>query len=291
MSKASYEKLQPSKRESFLIRQFDRKGFAAPFHQHPEYELTLIIEGKGKRYVGNHMSGFKVNDLVFLGAHLPHCWKLDQPKVTKAGSIVIQFTRDFLGANFFDVAEMKNIQKLLAKSQSGIQFHGKVVERVKDKIFKLPDEPNIFNKLMSLLDILNTLASAKNYNLLDQKNAISEQSEYNRERINNVFAYIVDDFQNEITLGEAAKRVNMTTNAFCKYFKKATRKTFIETVTDFRINFATQLLVESDKTIADICFESGFRDMSHFYKMFSSRRNTSPSEYRKQYLQDIEKDE
>lgn len=290
MSRPSYEKLLPSKRESFLIRQFDTKGFSAPFHLHPEYELTIIVEGKGKRYVGNNMSGFQPNDLVLLGAHLPHCWKLNQPKGAKAGSVVIQFTHDFLGSGFFDVAEMRIIQKLLNKSQAGIQFHGNVVEKVKDKMLTLLREKKNFNKLILLLEILNLLACAKNYNLLDQNNSISDESEYNRERINKVFAYIVDNFQNEISLGEAARRVNMTTSAFCKYFKKATRKTLIETVTDFRINFATQLLVESDKTIADICFESGFRDMSHFNKMFSSRMNTSPSGYRKQYFQEIEKE-
>jgi AraC-like DNA-binding protein len=58
----------------------------------------------------------------------------------------------------------------------------------------------------------------------------------------------------------------------------------METVIDYRINYATQQLVETDKSIADVCFESGFRDMSHFYKMFSVRMEVSPLNYRKQFL-------
>ncbi|HUZ60368.1 MAG TPA: cupin domain-containing protein [Hanamia sp.] len=89
MSKASFEIITASKKESFLIRKFDKKGFAAPFHFHPEYELTFITEGNGKRFVGNNMAGFQNNDLVLIGSNLPHCWKINPVKNTKAGSIVI----------------------------------------------------------------------------------------------------------------------------------------------------------------------------------------------------------
>ena len=286
MSKASYEILPPSKRESFLVRKFDKKGFAAPFHFHQEYELTLILEGTGKRYVGNNMSGFSRNDLVLLGSDLPHCWKLTPDKVLRASSLVIQFTGDFLGADFFEIAEMNSVQKLLRKSAGGIQFHGKVTECVKEKMLSLSVEKNSFKRLLILLETLHKLAGTKEYSLLDEKNSISWHSDHNRERINKVYAYIVENFQNAISLDEASKTVNMTSSAFCKYFKKITRKTFMETVIDFRVNFATQLLIETDKTIAQICFESGFRDMSHFYKMFTSRMEASPSNYRKQFLQE-----
>ncbi len=288
MLKASYEVLPPSKRESFLIRKFDKKGFAAPFHFHPEFELTFIVEGSGKRYVGNNMSGFQNNDLVLIGSNLPHCWKVT-PKVNpKPISIVIQFTNDFLGDYFFQTPEMNNIQKLLKRSAGGIQFHRKTIAIVKENMVNLLDEKNNFKRLISFLEILNKLAGTKEYSLLDEKNSISEQSDYNRERINKVYAYIVDNFQDTISLDEASQKVGMTPNAFCKYFKKITRKTFMETVIDFRVNFATQLLIETDKTIADVCFESGFRDMSHFYKMFTSRMETSPSSYRKQFLEETE---
>ena len=284
MSNASYEILTPSKSESFLIRKFDKKGFAAPFHFHPEYELTFISDGNGKRYVGNNMSGFQKEDLVLIGSNLPHCWKLSQPKNSKAASIVIQFAKDFLGDTFLETPEMKNIQKLLKKSAGGICFHGKIIETAKQNMESILDEKNNFNKLLIFLETLNKLAGTKEYSLLNEKESIYEQSDYTRERINKVYAYIVDNFQDAVCLNEASQIVNMTPNAFCKYFKKITRKTFMEAVIDFRINLATQLLIETDKTIADVCFESGFRDMSHFYKMFTTRMETSPSNYRKQFL-------
>ena len=284
MSKASFEIITSAKKGSYFIRKFDKKGFTAPFHFHPEYELTCITEGAGKRFVGNNMAGFQSNDLVFLGSNLPHCWKLDSPKNTKASSIVIQFNYDFLGEPFFESVEMAVIKKLLKRSQAGIRFRGSTRETVRKLMLQALDEKDDFKKLMILLEILNKLSTTKECNLLNKKNLVKDPSGNNRERINKVFAYIVDNFHEEISLPHASSVIGMTPNAFCKYFKKITRKTFMETVIDYRVNFATQLLTETDKTIADICFESGFGDMSHFYKMFASRMEMSPLNYRKKFL-------
>src|ERR1700734_3628031 len=76
MIKASYEVVQPITGQSFLFRKFDNSAFDAPYHFHPEYELTYILDGSGKRYVGSHMEDFGPGDLVLLGPNLPHCWKL-----------------------------------------------------------------------------------------------------------------------------------------------------------------------------------------------------------------------
>jgi len=285
MLKASFEIITAAKRESFVIKKFDKKGFDAPFHFHPEIELTFITEGKGKRFVGNNMTGFEKSDLVLMGPNLPHCWKLSGPKNDKAGSIVTQFNYDFLGKDFFDSPEMGHIYKLLKRSESGIEFRGKIKQQVQEQMESVLDEKNHFKKLITMLEILNRLSVSKEYVLLNKKNSISVQTDNNRERINKVFAYIVENFHDEVFLNKAAAIIGMTPNAFCKFFKKMTRKTFMGTVINYRINFATQQLTETDKSIADICFESGFRDISHFYKTFSSHMQISPLNYRKHFLQ------
>ncbi len=283
MSKPTFEIITSVKRSSFVMTKFDKRGFTAPFHFHPELELTCITDGKGKRFVGNNMSGFEENDLVLIGSNLPHCWKLD-PGKQKAGAIVLQFNSDFLGKDFFDLPEMGSIRKLLKRSEGGIVFEGKIKELIKERLVLALEEKKQLKRLMLILEILPKLSVAKEYILLNRKNAASLQTDVNQQRINKVFAYIVENFQDEISLNEVSQIIGMTTNAFCKYFKKITRKTFLETVIDYRINYATQQLIETDKSIADICFESGFKDMSHFYKMFSLRMEMSPLCYRKQFL-------
>jgi AraC-like DNA-binding protein len=284
MSKPTFEIITSTKRASFVISKFDKRGFAAPFHFHPELELTCITQGKGKRFVGNNMSGFDENDLVLMGSKLPHCWKLNPAEKQKAGSIVFQFHYDFLGKDFFELPEMEQIKKLLKRSDGGIEFGGKIREFVRETLMLALEQKSEFKKLMLILEILSNLSVAKESVLLNKKNSASLQTDYNQERINNAFAYIVENFHDEISLNKASKTIGMTPNAFCKYFKKITRRTFMETVIDYRINYATQQLIETDKSIADVCFESGFRDMSHFYKMFSLRMKVSPLNYRKQFL-------
>lgn len=285
MLKASFEIITAAKRESFVAKKFDKKGFEAPFHFHPEIELTCITGGKGKRFVGNNMAGFEKSDLVLTGPNLPHCWKLSGLQ-KEAGSIVIHFNYDFLGKDFFQTPEMTATRNLLKRSHQGIGFHGKIRQPVMEQMEAVYQEKNHFKKLLLLLEILNRLAGSKDYILLNENISVAMETDDNRERINKVFAYIVENFHDQLFLNKAASLIGMTPNAFCKFFKKMTRKTFIETVITYRINFATQQLTETDKSIADICFASGFRDLSNFYKTFSSRMKMSPLNYRNQFLQD-----
>jgi len=282
MLKASYEVLQPPGNHSFLVRIFGKTGFAAPYHFHPEYELTWIVKGSGKRYAGSNMADFSEGDLVLLGPHVPHCWKL-QPGVSSARSIVIQFNADFLGNDFFSKAELANIHQLFQRSSSGIQFLKRTQALVQEQLKQLTLEKNNFKQLIRLLEILQQLAVSKEYVLLDQHPLTAELSPANQARIHPIFAYLVEHFRREVSLNKAAAIAGMTPNAFCKYFKRITRKTFMETVIEYRINYATQQLIQSDKSISDICFDSGFGDISHFYKMFKAKMQVSPLHYRQQF--------
>jgi len=285
--KASFESLNSTGSNSFLVRKFEEKSFSAPYHFHPEYELTLITEGYGKRYVGTNMQDYFPGDLVLLGSNLPHCWKTEEKAgILYSGSVVIQFKHDFMGIDFFDKPEMKLIQQLLNNSKHGIQFTGNT-EQIQETIAELPDENNSFNKFLRTLNVLHQLALHSEFVLLDQQNAYPDLSLTERERINAVIAYIVENFQNNISLTDVAATANMTAPAFCKYFKKISRKTFIEAVTDYRIDFALKQLVHTEKSIAQIGFESGFNDISNFHKTFKARMRLSPLNYRNTFMKKL----
>jgi len=288
MIKALFEILQPGNRQSFLARKFDELAFDAPYHFHPEYELTSITKGSGRRYMGSHMEDFLSGDLVLIGPNLPHCWKLEtDAQGREASAIVIQFSENFMGDEFFDKPELHEVKKLFKKSVSGIRFNGNTQTAVNKVLAELVYEENNFNKMISLLNILQDLSLSNEFTLLDQNQSIAERSIAEQERINPVFAYLVENFRKQVSLDVAAGIANMTTNAFCKYFKKITRKTFVETIIDYRLNYATQQLVQTDKPISDIAFESGFGDVSHFYKTFKSKMNLSPLNYRKKFMREL----
>jgi AraC-like DNA-binding protein len=289
MIKASYEVLQPANSQSFLVRKFDKLAFDAPYHFHDEYELTCVIKGSGKRYVGSHMEDFVSGDLVLLGPNLPHCWKLEPGEVmpADASAIVIQFNDAFLGDEFFNKFELQHIKQLFQKSGSGILFHSDTQVEVSKLLLQLVEEKSNFRILICLLEVLQRMASSDEYILLDQHRIIAERTLTERERINPVLAYLVENFRKQVSLDAAASIANMTTNAFCKYFKKVTRKTFMETIIEYRLNYAIQQLVQTDKPISEISFESGFGDVSHFYKMFKAKMNLSPLNYRKRFMRNL----
>jgi len=293
MIKASFEVIQPANGQSFLFRKFDKSAFDAPYHFHPEYELTSILHGSGKRYVGSHMSDYAAGDLVLLGPNLPHCWKLEPPKEVQpeASAIVVQFDDAFLGDGFFHKNELQHIKKLFHRSGSGVHFHPEPHAAINQNLLALSKEKNSFKLLIGLLEILQRLASSDDYNLLDHNRVIAERTIAEQERINPVFAYLVENFRRQVSLSEAADIANMTTNAFCKYFKKITRKTFMETIIEYRLNYAIQQLVQTDKPISEISYQSGFGDVSHFYKMFKQKMHMSPLNYRKKFMRTLDDDD
>lgn len=281
--KPSFESVYAAGNNSFLVRKFEEKKFSAPYHFHPEYELTLILNGHGKRYVGTHMNDFSPGDFVLLGAHLPHCWKTDdEDRVALCSSVVIQFNRDFAGPGFLSLPETAPIAKLLSASSHGMQFTGNTAVW-QQKVITLLTEKDSFKKLLLLLELLHQLAGVKDYRLLSKQHAYAGLSATGQERMNAVMAYIVDNFQSDITLAGAAGSANMTPQAFCKYFKKITRKTFIEAVTDYRIDFAARQLVNTSKPVAQVGFDSGFNDISNFHKTFKARLQQSPLGYRNSF--------
>ncbi len=291
MIKASYEVLQPATGQSFLIRKFGKLAFDAPYHFHEEFELTYIVHGSGKRYVGSHMEDFSSGDLVLLGPNLPHCWKVEPGKKDEeeASAIVVQFHANFLGDDFFDKAELQSIKKLFQRSESGISFSPVLRNTINKSMKLLADEKSNFKMLISLLEIMQRLSVSSEYKLLDRQRSVAEQTRAEQERINPVFAYLVENFRGRVSLDEASGIAHMTPNAFCKYFKKITRKTFMETVIEYRLNYATQQLIQTDKPISDISFDSGFGDVSHFYKMFKHKMHQSPLNYRKNFMREFDK--
>jgi AraC-like DNA-binding protein len=285
--KPAFENISALNNSSFLARKFEEKKFKAPFHFHPEYELTMILNGCGKRYVGTHLGDYFPDDLVLLGSNVPHCWKTEHTEQQPvSSSVVIHFSPSFLGVDFFNRPEMKSIQQLLNNSNYGIQFTGDI-NLVKKKMLAIFKEKAAFKKLLLLLEILDELSNRKKSKLLNKQNLFTALPVAEKERMNAVTAYIVDNFREKISLNKAANAVHMTPQAFCKYFKKISRKTFIEVVNDYRIDFAMQELVHTNKPVNQVGFESGFNDISNFYKTFKDRRQVSPLSYRNLFVKQL----
>lgn len=279
--KPAFEQIDSPLHHSFLLREFTLSAFDAPYHVHPEIELTLILSSRGRRFVGTHIADFGPGDLVLLGSNLPHCWRNDERNRDPARSIVMQFRSDFLGETFWQAPELSPVARLLERARAGLQFTGKIAAEVADQMQGLVGAESLA-RLTGLLTVLNELAQSADYQVLDAGYHAAAMTAADCERINRVYVYVADHFQTTIRLDDVARLVHMTPQAFCRYFKKTTRKTFIELVNEYRIRYASQSLTGNrDKSVAEVCFESGFGNVSHFNNRFRLATGQSPLQYRR----------
>ncbi|WP_034920679.1 AraC family transcriptional regulator [Gillisia sp. CAL575] len=281
--KPQLEKIEPAFGSSFTYRTYlpgtngGKKNF---WHYHPEIELVYVNGGYGKRQIGSHISYFRNGDLILIGSNLPHCGFTDSITQHKCET-VIQLKPEFLGIDFFNIAEMRGIRNLFERSKKGIVFHGNTKRKVGKDLENLT-EISHFERLIGLLNILKDLDKTDNYTILNAHGFILETAVQDNNRINIIFNFVKEEFQRPITLDEISEKVSMTNPAFCRYFKKITGKTFTTFVNEYRLTHAAKLLHEEQMSITEVSFESGFNNFSHFNKQFKIFTGKSPSTYRKE---------
>lgn len=280
--KPAFEAIEPNFGHSYSYQKFDasKKNTDNIWHYHPEIELVYINGGAGKRRIGSHISYYTEGDLILIGSNLPHCGFTDKFTGNK-NEILVQMKNDFLGQTFFNIPEMKKIQNLLEVAKGGIAFSGSTKQILGDKMEDL-DNQNDFERILSILHILNELALSNEFKVLNAEGFSLETEVKDNDRINIIFNYVKNNFQEDIPLIEIADMVSMTVPSFCRYFKKITNKTFVQFVNERRLVHASKLLTEQTMSITEVCFECGFNNFSHFNKSFKAFTGQNPSEYRKQ---------
>ena len=286
--KKIFKELPPPIDSSFIVKQEVTTQFANPFHYHDGYELTFILRGRGKFYGGNQVMNFAEGDVYFLGPMFPHYFvneKQSGEGELLVHSIAVQFQEDFLGKELFEKPEFAEIRKLLRLVQSsGLKITSP--RKVTEELFDSLTQPGI-KPVFLLLEFLDRLASLPNkdievitvhyYENIDSHKGFS--------KLDAVYHYVLENFKEDVNSKKAAALAFLNEAAFCRYFKRQTKKTFSQFVNQVRITHATSLLMEKNKSIADVCYECGFNNLSYFNRQFKINTNKSPLEYRKLYDQ------
>lgn len=255
------------------------------YNYHKEYELNFQIQNSGTRYVGDSVRRFEMGDLVLVGPNIPHYWKSDEiyynnPELN-ARLVYFHFTPDFLGKDFFDLPEMSAARSLLERAKHGIHIRGAVAGRMGLKMQQLNLETNRWKKLTGFIEILNELGEAEDYELLASEGFCdSYHKAQSKERLTEIYNYIIRNHQENLTLDEVAAHANMNTSAFCRYFKKVTTKTFSQALNEIRVGAACRALINSELTVAEIGYSVGYQNIAYFNRQFKKIKGVTPQEYR-----------
>ncbi|MXV50860.1 helix-turn-helix domain-containing protein [Pedobacter sp. HMF7647] len=280
------EYLPRSSDESFVTRFFDYHYYPTPWHFHPEYELVLVTESSGKRFIGDQISDFREGDLALIGPFLPHLYRNDpeyyEPgSKLRAKSIVVHFKESSFGNDFINLPEAKKINQLLLSSGQGFDIYGETNRIISEKMFELTSIAG-FSRWLKLLEILNILADSKELRSVSN-NPVVGKNQLESVRMNKVIDHVINNFHKEITISEVADIASMADNSFSRYFSQRTRKTFTSFVNEVRLNHASKLLIETQKSIIDISLECGFTNLSNFNRQFKAHYHSSPLNFRKHY--------
>lgn len=274
--------------KAFVIKDLVASYFDPNWHFHPEYQLFLVLEGRGTRFVGDNIKPFKEGDLVFIGPNLPHLWRSDDAYFDRKNSlrtrgIVVYFQENFLGDSVQQKEEMEKIRHLFQLSSRGLEVKGETRRQVSELMIPLVGMKGV-ESIIQLLKILDALAHSPDLYPIAHAGYVNLNKESETDRMNKVYDYVMQNFRQKVTLEEVATLANMSLSSFSRYFKSRVNKSFSDFLTEIRIDYACKLLHEETINISQVGFESGFNTLSNFNKQFKEVTGQTPLQYRKKYL-------
>jgi AraC-like DNA-binding protein len=279
--KAKLESITKDTDSSFRILLTPNLNELFYWHFHPEYEIVYVESTSGFRHIGDHISKYEGSDIALIGPNIPHL-NFDYGVKTTVDTVVVQMKENFLGQDFFSLPEITAIKNLFEKAKNGLAFYGATKKLAGEKLKQLTSLPH-FEQLISLLQVFNLLANSNEVEMLKARPIASASVVKEQQRLQKVYNFIEANYQNNINVNAVAKLCNLTTAAFCRYFKKSTHFTFTHFLNQFRINQSKKLLIEG-RNVTEACYESGFANISYFNKMFKKVTGENPSAFKKKYF-------
>ncbi|PIB27728.1 cupin [Maribacter sp. 4U21] len=261
-----------------LLVQID-KGlvFFDKLHQHKEIQISLIVNGSGKLIVGDSVHSFGAGEVFVIGSQVPHLFQ-STPSKEHAHMISLFFTPHSFGADFFNIPDLEQITPFFKVANKSFKV-SPIKPDIIEIMLQIPLKDKL-NRFMLFLKLLELISSSKVETLIEFINPKALNSNEGK-RLQDVFDYVTKNFQADIKLATAANLSFMTPNAFCRFFKQRTDKSFFQFLIELRIAHACQLLVtKKDMTIIEVAEESGFKSISNFNKKFKSLKKCTPSDYR-----------
>lgn len=267
--------------DCFLV--FDRlkNDFDFPIHFHPEFEINFIKGGKGaKRIVGDHIGEIEDYELVMVGPNIYHGWenyKNDNSK--KMYEITIQFPRYLFDAQLLNKNILKPIKELFKNANHGVLFSQETTKNLESKL-NIISKKNGFDNFIDFQSLLYDLAISRGQKILTNLSFDDQNDFHNSDRIEKIFKYVKENYQNKIRVEDAAKKINMSVISFSRLIKQRTGKTFVEFVNELRLGYATRQLIDTNDSVSQICYNCGFNNISNFNRIFKKKQNCTPSEFR-----------
>jgi len=268
-----------------LWRQLD----AIPFiwHYHPQFELTLTVNARGQRYIGDHLGDFEPGELVLVGPNLPHTWsaheRIDAAQPMLA--VVVWFSPEWITQLATVFPELQSLRQLAMRAGPALCFSPETSARCAERLLQLQTLP-VPQRLPLLLDVLLMLAGDGRAQTLASTAQTPIKADGQQKRMEKVLDHMHAHFRDEIALETLAQQAALSLGAFHRFFKRHAFCTPGAYLARLRIGRACQQLIESELSIAVIAQEAGYRNLAHFNRQFLAAKRVTPRKFRRQYRND-----
>jgi len=252
-------------------------------HQHPETQIMLIEKGEGTLIAGDYVGRFSQGDLFMIGSNQPHVFRCDasyykSKSKLKAKAISIYFDEKYAGESFWQLDELHTAHQFLLHSGLGYRIEGITRQSITQVIQELISRKGI-EKLIHFFQLLKLLSESKNLLPLSIAPAQSNFSMGEGKRMNDILQFTFSKSHRKIKIEEVAEVAHLSPEAFCRYFKTRTQKTYTNFLNEIRISNACKMLIEKEKNIQEIGYEVGFSNLSHFNRTFKKVTGKTPKGY------------
>ncbi len=274
-----------SDKDCFYIAERYKKEFTYPIHNHQEFELNFTEKASGvRRIVGDSAEVIGEYDLVLItGKDLEHVWEQHECNSEQIREITIQFSSDLFLKSFINKNQFDSIRKMLERAQKGLCFPMSAVLKVYHLLDTLVSEKEGFYAVIKFMTILYELSLCDDAHTLSSSSFAKIGVHSDSRRVQKVQDYINEHYKEEIRLSKLANLVGMTPVSFSRFFKLRTGKNLSDYIIDIRLGYSTRLLVDSTKSVAEICYECGFNNLSNFNRIFKKKKECSPKDFRENY--------
>lgn len=262
-------------------------------HRHNEIQITWVIKGEGTLIAGNSMQRFKPGDIFIIGANQPHLFKSDPAYFEKRSKKEIHALTMFVDPgglfnHILQLPEMKSVKKFLEATAAGMQIPQAYKPQVMDKMLQVKEARNGM-RLATFIQLLQLMTTIKKYRTLANAGTEYSISESEGLRMNDVYQYTIAHYTENISLHQIASVAHLTPQAFCRYFKKHTRKTYITFLNEVRVNEACKKIVAQDfDSIATVAYQTGFTNAVTFNRVFKKITGQPPKKFLNEYLHKID---
>ena len=268
-----------SDKAAIQVQKDKEPKFYGHLHEHPETQLSLILNGRGTLFCGNAVIPYQPYSLVCIYGGQPHLFRSDPEGEGYSERITIFFMDSWLDQLMEITPEMNSLNGLFNQAGTGWYIAEADLALIHpfDRLLQLDS----IQRLQGFIEILRRI-SRFNPTILGDSGVKSNYNKDDSNRMSRIVEYTMNHYQQPIALTEVADKIALTPSSFCKYFKKRTGKSYVQFLNEIRCESARNLLVQdTELSMPQIAEASGFNSIANFNRQFKKYQGMAPRDYRR----------